>query len=73
MQKQSLSTSHGEINTCQLLSKRCLISPKPILSLFIAEHDVIMHGISLWLVLSHLPGYVTSQHPQSVHCWGAAA
>lgn len=37
-------------------------------SVFIAEHDVMWHGISLWFI-SHQPGCVTFQplaHPQTI-------
>jgi len=42
---------------------------------FVAEHDIVWYGISLWSVGISCPGCVLSQllvHPQTTHWWSGA-
>lgn len=70
MQRQSLTTSHGQT--------RCPASPTAKVTMeelsaanFIAEHDVIWHGIALWPVQISCPSAAPSQllaHSQPTPC-----
>lgn len=70
--QRPLLTFHKQTDK-QLGSKERLPSKKPNLpSIFVADHDVIWHGICLWSVWVTCPGYALSQLlmlPQPT-CWG---
>ena len=60
------------------LEDKCLYNkvPPPLSSFllaFIAEHNIICYGISLWSLWVSCPGYISSQHladPQPAGLWG---